>query len=252
MAFISNQIHAGSTDTEIQWLQRIIDTICGIDSRVTCNTTAAEQYADLTSESRATFDIDINGKYKLRLKRSATNNTQTSQYIFSIIVNETEYIVSSNIRMWTTNTAGTGTVSNGYFKVSALVTDNDIIMWFGASYNTEIAAIFPTNYASGYISGASNEAYCFGVYNSNDIMPQSLYKTDGSTGFSFVKPLNFTEAAGNIAIINNCFNPIASSGAFADFTKDLISCSTLALGSSVIIDGKTYLAIATNLLIEEA
>lgn len=252
MAFNSYQIHAGSTDTEIEWVQRIIDTICGIDSRVTCNTTAAAQYADLTSAARATFDIDINGKYKLRLKRSATNNTQTSQYIFSIIVNESEYSISSAIRMWTTNTAGTGTVSNGYFKVSALVTDNDIIMWFGAAYGSEISDIFPKNYASGYISGASDAAYCFGVYNSNDIIAQALYKTDGLTGFSLVKPLNFTEAAGNIAIINNCFNPIASSGAFADFTKDLISCSTLTIGSSVIIDGEAYLAIGTNLLIKEA
>lgn len=249
MGFISHQIQASNTDTEIVWVQKIIDLICGIDSRITCNTTAAQQYADLTSASRATFDIDIAGKYKLRLKRSATNNTQTSQYIFSIIVNESEYSISSTIRMWTTNTAGTGTVSNGFFKVAAYITDNDIFIWFGAAYGTEITDVLPKNYCTSLITDQNNIAYCNGLYNSNDITGTGLYKcSDGTTGYALVKCLNYTESVGNISYIEN--NPISSTGAFAAYAKDIIACTTISAGTSIVLStGEQCFAVGTNALV---
>lgn len=251
MAFITREIQASSTNTEIQFVQRIIDLITGIDPRITCNTTAAQQYADLTSASRATFDIDIDGKFQIRLKRSATNNTQTAQYIYSIIVNGNEYKISNAARWWTTNTIGTGTVSNGFFRVSAFITENVIFLWFGSNYGTNVS-IFPTSnpYSVGLIKDDNNNSFCNGVWNSTNIEDTPFYKcSDGTANYLLVKPLNYTEGAGTIAYIDK--NPISSDGAFSSFAKDILACSTVALGASVALpNGKNYFAIGTNIMCE--
>ena len=194
MGFYSDQIHAGATETEIEFVQRIIDMITGIDPRITCNTTAAAQYLDTTAT--ATFDFDIDGKYILRMKRAAVNSQQVSTYKFSTIIDDVEYNVSGAIRMWTTNSTGSTVVGNGYDKVSAYVTDNDIFIWFGAKYNSEVTDIFPNNYLTGFVTDDNDNAYCYGYYNSNDVQAQSFYKTDGTAGFSLVKVLNYAEEAG--------------------------------------------------------
>lgn len=251
MAYKFTEVTAGGQLTEIEYIQTIVDAIVGIDSRITCNTTAAAQYSD--SSATATFDFNIDGKYFVRLKRGNNNASQTQSYKFSIIVNEVEYVVSSGIRFWSSNTSPSGYPSaNAHFKVAAYTTDNDIFLWIGANYNGSVVETYPTNYASALITDENDIAYCGAVIGSNDLGAPELYKcSDGSSGFALVKPLAYTESVGNISIVDNCFNPISSSGAFSTFTKDLIACSTVTIGSTIIIDGKTYIAVSSNILIEE-
>lgn len=242
--------------SEDAYLQNIIDTIVGLDSRITCDTTAAAQYSD--SSATATFDFDIDGKYQIRFKRSAANNVNKRTYKISVIIDGSEYNISDEITMWLTNTTSTGSgVGGGYFRVTAWLSDNAMIFWFGGHYNIE-PSIFPqpTNvgrYITALILDDNNIAIAGGLKSSDDILSISYYKcSDGSAGFSLVKPLNYTEEVGKISYISN--NPISTGGAFSSFAKDLISSSTVTLGSSIVIDGKTYLAVATNLLVlvEEA
>lgn len=249
MAFITAQIHAGATETELEYIQRIIDTITGIDSRITCNTTAAAQYAD--TSGTATFDFDIDGKYTIRFKRANTNSSQTYSYKFSIIVDSVEYAISSNIRVFYSNSTSSTVVRDGWFKVSAYITDNTIFLWFGAHHDTEIADICPSNYSSSLITDGDNVNYANGVASSNDIASASFYKTDdGTSGFSLPKLLAYTDALGMISIIKNG-NPIKNSGGFVSFAKDLIPSSTRTVGEQVVFDGHTYFAVGTNLLIKE-
>lgn len=247
MGFISNQIHAAATETQTQWVQRIIDTITAIDPRITCDTTAAAQYAD--DSNTATFDFNINDEYILRFTRGAVNSSNTNGFIISMIVNNTEYPVLSNTRMWYTSGKADTAVTNGYFKVSAFLSQNNIFIWFGFHHDQEISDILPTKFGISLIADENNIYYCNFVTASNDIAPAGLYKcSDGTTGYSLVKCLNYAENVGNISLIENYKNPIASTGAFATFAKDLIACSTIAIGSSITIDGKNYFAVSTNII----
>ena len=250
MAFITEQIHAGASETELEYVQRIIDTITGIDDRITCNTTAAAQYAD--TSATATFDFDIDGKYAIRFKRAAVNSSNARGFIVSIIVNEVEYAQSgSTLRFWYAQTTSSGAVQNGWFKTSAYATDNTIFIWFGAHHDTEISDICPSMYASALITDGDNVNYANGVASSNDIASASFYKTDdGTSGFSLPKLLAYTDALGMISIIKNG-NPIKSAGGFVSFAKDLIPSSTRTVGDQVVFDGHTYFAVGTNLLIKE-
>ncbi len=249
MSFVTNQIHAASAETQVEWVQRIVDLITGIDSRITCNTTAAEQYAD--DADTATFDFNINDEFVLRFTRNAVNGSNTNGFAISLIVNETEYIVLANTRMWYTSGTGSTAVTNGYFKVSAFLSEDNIFLWFGFHHDNEISDLLPSKFGVAMIADENNITYCGAISASNDFGGVSLYKCeDGASGFSFVKPLNYTESVGNISIIDNCFNPIASSGTLGTFAKGLIACSTVAAGSSMVIEGKTYFAISTNILEE--
>lgn len=249
MSFVTNQIHAASAETQVEWVQRIVDLITGIDLRITCNTTAAEQYAD--DADTATFDFNIDNKYILRFTRRAVNGSNANGFDISIVVNETEYSVVSGVRMWYASGTGSSAVSNGYFKVSAFESDDNIFIWFGCHHDAEISDLLPSNFGTMIILDENYNSYCGAISASNDFGGVSLYKCeDGTSGFSFLKPLNYTESVGNISIIDNCFNPIANAGAFATFAKSLIACSTVAAGSSMVIEGKTYFAISTNILEE--
>ena len=249
MAFITEQIHAGASETELEYAQRIIDTITGIDDRITCNTTAEAQYAD--TSATATFDFDIDGKYKIRFKRANTNSNQTNSYKFSIIVDSVEYAVSSNIRVYYSSSTASTAVVNGWFKISAYATDNTLFLWFGAHHDTAISDICPSMYASALITDGDNVNYANGIASSNDIASASFYKTDdGTSGFSLPKLLAYTDALGMISIIKNG-NPVKSAGGFVSFAKDLIPSSTRTVGDQVVFDGHTYFAVGTNLLIKE-
>lgn len=255
MAFKTYLLNPAADMTEVAYLQLIIDTITGLDSRITCNTTAVAQYAD--TSATATFDFDINGKYIIRMKRAAVNSTSTRQFKISVIINEAEYNISSAINIWLTNTTATGAgVGGGYFRITAWLSEGAMLFWFGGHYNQEVP-VFPTSnfgrYVTALIYDENNVAIAGGLYNYDDISAIGYYKCDdGTAGYSLAKPLNYTDGIDKISYIEN--NPISTSGLFSSFAKDLIASSTIALGTSIVIDGKTYFAVATNLLVlvEEA
>lgn len=254
MGFVSTMIQTATNETEVEYVQRIIDTICAIDSRITCNTTAAAQYADSTSASTATFDIDIDNRYKLRLKRKNTNNNSTTGFICSIVVDGSEYAVSgTNLRWWYSNSTANTVTGPGYFKVSAFIDTDSIFVWIGIHHDTPISAVFPTTYSTATITDLDDGTYAAGLSGSNLITDAGYYKCDdGSTGYLLTKVLNFIDEAGTISYLQNMNAPIYSNGNPAKFGKGLIASSTRTLGESLFFDGKSYFAVGTNILIENA
>lgn len=247
MGFISDQIHAAITETQLDYMQRIVDTITSIDPRITCNTTAAAQYADDTNT--ATFDFSIDDKYIIRIKRRNVNSNNDSSFFISMIVNNIEYNISSAIRMFYTSGKASTAVTNGWFKIAAYVSDNDIFIWFGAHHDTAISDILPTTYSTLLITDMNDVNYCGSVAGSNDVTAVGLYKcSDGTTGYALVKCLNYTESAGNISYIEN--NPISSTGAFASYAKDIKACTTIGAGTSIVLlTGEKCFAVGTNALV---
>ena len=257
MGYVSTILQGGANETEIEYMQRVVDTLCALDSRITCNTTAAAQYADLTTDYTATFDIDIDGEYQLRLKRSKTNgHTSGIQgYFFSIIVDGNEYCKSTAApRMWSNQTTPTQTVGTGYyFKIAAFIDTEHIFIWMGGATNTSNIAFFPVGYCTGMLIDGDGKYYASGVHNSNLITEQSFYKCENaSAGFMMPKVLNYIDEPGTISYLQNLYAPLYSNGSPAKFATGLIASSTRTLGESLFFDGKNYLAIGTNILIENS
>lgn len=255
MGFTSTILQGGANETEIEYMQRVVDTLCALDSRITCNTTAAAQYEDLTTDYTATFDIDIDGEYQLRLKRARTNGDTSGIQgcFFSIIVDGNEYCKSSAApRLWSNQTKPTQTVGTGYYlKIAAFIDDEHIFIWIGGATNTSNIPFFPSGYSTGMIIDNDDKYYASGVHNSNLITEQSFYKCeDASAGFMMPKALNYIDAPGTISYLQNLDAPLYSNGSPAKFATGLVASSTRTLGESLFFDGKSYLAIGTNILIE--
>ena len=253
MGFNSIEVVGSNTLTEIEYLQNIIDAIVSIDPRITCNTTSAAQFADLTSASTATFTFDVDGKYQFVITRGKNNASTNATYKFNIVVNGTDYVASTSIRFFSGNLAPTAPVGvNSHFKVSAYTTDHEVLLWFGADGNGSAIPKIPSSYSTILICDSENDYYCGAVDSSNDVVGSTLYKCDDETaGFHIAKILNYAESAGNISIVKNVFNPISKPSGIS-FTKDLYGCSTIGIGSSIVADGETYFAVGTNLLVKEA
>lgn len=72
--------------TEIDFMDGLVNLICGLGDNITCEdtegnpTTAALQYADLTSASQATFVFNFGGAAKLTIQRRSTNDVSNLYY----------------------------------------------------------------------------------------------------------------------------------------------------------------------------
>ena len=252
MGFNSIEVVGSNTLTEIEYLQNIIDAIVSLDPRITCGTTSAEQFADLTSASTATFTFDVDSKYQIVMTRDKNNSATNAKYKFNIVVDGADYAASAGITFFPGNIAPTAPVGeNSHFKVSAYTTNHEVILWFGANGFGPVSSTIPDSYSSMLICDSENDYYCGGVGSSNNIVGATLYKCDdATTGFQIAKILNYAESAGNISIVKNVFNPISKPSGIS-LTKDLYGCSTIAIGSAIVADGDTYFAVGSNLLCKE-
>lgn len=248
---------SGSGETEVEYVQRIINLITSMDSRITCNTTAAAQYAD--TSATATIDFNINNSYVLRLKRAAVNSTTTTYWWFSIIIDGVEYYkVSGNngLRFWTSASTANSTIGSGAFKITTCADNDFLFVWIGMNYDTgssQFNDIFQKNYCTAFITDEDDEVYATALnkQNSTDLASGEFYKcSNGSAGFSLIKPLNYIDQVGTISYLMNMYTPIANSGAPAKYAQGLMACSTRSLGDSLTFDGKNYFAVGTNILAE--
>lgn len=246
--FVTTQIHASDTETQEQYMQRVVDTICGIDSRITCNTTASAQYADSTAH--ASFDFNINNKYVLRLYRRNVNSSNDSSFFISVIINGIEYERSSNIRMFYTAGTATTLVLNGYLKVSAFLTDEDVFLWIGAHHDQPIQDLLPSSYSTCLVCDKNNNFYAKGLPANINPLSYALYKCDdGTANYSVVKCLTYSEAPGLISYIREA--PISGNGQLFANAKNLITCTTVPIGSTLAFPtGVNYFAVDPNVIID--
>lgn len=246
--FISTQIHASDVETQEQYMQRVIDTICGIDSRITCNTTASAQYAD--SSAHATFDFNIDDEYVLRFYRRNVNSSNDASFFISTIINGVEYDRSSNVRMFYTAGTAQTQVVNGYLKVSAFLTDEDIFLWIGAHHDQPIQDLLPSSYATCMVCDKNDNYYAKGIPANNSPLSYSLYKCDdGTANYNIVKCLNYAEAPGIISYIREA--PISGNGQLFANAKNLITCTTVPIGSTLAFpSGTNYFAVEANVIID--
>ena len=233
------QFQYSKTSDEIEFMQGLIDIICGLAGDITCEdeagnpTTAAEQYADLSSESTAKFYINFGNSNNRVLIQRASNNSATQKY-FSFDGQNIEYS-----RNYTApSQIDTRTVGIFYYK-------SDNMALFGIASNGQQPPQI-TNRAIMLIDTENDERF-FVHFAGNNFLAQSL--NSGTMTISFYTILPYSAGAGNIDYIEK--SVFISGGVRALFIPDIFSCSTIAQWSTIALpDGRNFIALGTNAMIE--
>lgn len=239
---IFKQFTYTKTGTEIEFLQGFIDLICGLDSDITCEdingneTTAAAQFADLSSNSRADIFFNFGNALKIEFRRAASNASST--YGYQIINNGTQLLT---LRYASSGTNVTTSAERSFF-ISYIKSSNVIALWL-ANYN--VSAIANATYTLMRIKTA-NDNYLMNAYSNNPI-GGTFTNDNSSVVLSTVLP--YACVAGSVDIIEKTI--FTSGGVKALEITDIKSCSTVSQFSSIALpNGKNYFAIGTNNLVE--
>lgn len=233
-----------NTGTEIDFMEGLVDLICGLDSSITVvdvngnPTTVAEQYEERSSTNIPQFIFEFGTGFNLGIKRNNTTDNPVDKIQVGVGSGTN---ISYKGSFWGGNFAIDTDASRGQY-IAYLKSDTMIGIWIGAytgSFTSSVSAsilklITPTaNYVGGVISNA--------VMTSNFISNNST-----STLYTL---LSYNAGAGNIDYINHSM--FMSGGAKSFAFPDIYSCSTVSIGTSIALpNGKNYFAIGTNSMVE--
>ena len=245
MIHTKNNIYFADSMTEIQCIDAIISYLTGLDSRITCDTTTTAQYAD--SSNTATFNFSIDGKYIIRLKRNSANSSTTRSWAWSNIVNGVA-VANAAINMWRYPILPTEAIYESHnLIVDSCIGQEEILLWMQSDY-------LGTRFNSGLVKD-ENSTDCYAGYSGgsssySSLLNSSWYRcADCASGYTFPNMINFAAPAGHISY--STIAPMTCSGVLTLYAKDILSCSTVARGSSISLpSGVNYYAIETNHMIK--
>lgn len=241
----TDNVYFAGTMTEIQCMDAIISYLTGLDSRITCDTTTAVQYAD--SSNTATFNFSIDGKYVFEVKRQYDNSSSCRGWFFTLVVNGV-HMTSCYVTLWRYAGYPTSLIDEPHnLIVESCIGENEILLWMQADYRSERfnTALVEDPDSDDCFAGysASSSAYVSLLYG-------SFYRcSDAASGYTFPKMINFTAPAGHISY--STIAPMTCNGVLTLYAKDILSCSTVPRGSSIALpNGINYYAIETNHMIK--
>ena len=228
--------------TEIEFLQGFIDLICGLDTDITCEdasgneTTAVEQFANMTSSGRADIFFNFGNALKIEFKRTATNNSNANGYQ---IYNNGSSVTT--IRQTNQTQSPTTNMARSYF-VTYIKTDSVLILWLG-HWNTALitAAIYSLmrikTDESNYLSNGANTNPIGNTFMGNN----------SSVLFSTVLP--YSCEAGKIDFVEKSI--FVSGGTKVFELAEIKSCSSVSQFSNIALaDGRNFYAIGSNAIVE--
>lgn len=234
---IFRQFKYTTNTTEIEFMQGLIDLICGLGPNITCEdtegnpTTAALQFADLTSASTATFVFNFGTDNKLTVVRGANNSEGTKYYSIN----------GSQLQFgWATSTPTQVTSDRAYSL--AYIQGTDICgIWFG-NYNAYGMGSMFRSYARLIV----NSVNYTGTTNSHNILNAAF--TGANSSVNYVGSLSYSPGAGQIDYFDHVV--FLSNGIKAFDFYGLYSCSTVIQYSNISLpNGKNFIALATNALL---
>lgn len=223
-----------NTGTEIDFMQCLVDLICGLDEDITIEdasgnpTTIANQYADLSTTPD--FFLNLGNGVKLEFKRPRASTSGTSDYL----VNGNNYVAWGN--SYQTTSAGTRS-----FFIAYLKSENLKVLWIGNYSNTAISGAR----TSFLIVKTANDSFV-NMQNNVNVLNYALVGSDTSVTYS---PLfQYAQAAGNVDFIDHA--AFVSGGVKAFDSEEFYSCSTVSQWSTILLgNGRTCFAIAANALV---
>ena len=232
-----------NSGTEIDFMNGLISLICSLGDNITCEdvngnpTTAAIQYADLTSASQATFVFNFGGAAKLTIQRRGTNDTSNLYYRVATDTAYTNDLASMFAPQYVM------TVATRTFNISYYKSDDLIIIWFGW-YNCP--DIFNSTFSFVYLNTNSDIFYA-SVANHN-VITSNFY--NGTINGNLAPTIfNYSAGAGKIDYTEKV--PFLSAGTKQFDVFCIYACSTVSQYSSIALpNGKNYFAIGTNLMVD--
>lgn len=242
MAIVNNPVSI-TGNNELEFWTNFISYMTSLDSRITCNTTAAEQ-CDIKKIYTPVYIFDFDGKFQIKFTRTDQWNNWTQNYAVNFIINGTSY--AGNWMLFCNLNAGTYRPDSNVFmqySVASIISDTSMFIWLG-SYGT-----------SSDVSAFSNSGAFLGDYagykNNYNIMAGNFYDVAnaGVVASSIVPALAYSAGPGNIDYIEKVVFVSNGTRTFED--TNLFACSTVAFWTTISLpNGKNYLAIHTNAMVE--
>ncbi len=237
---VYNKFTYTNTGSEIDFMQGLIDIIVGLGA--TCEdtegnpTTAAAQYADLTSASQATFVFNFGGNAKLTIQRRGTNdqsanflNVSTPQY------STTDLAFAFGPLSATQQTSRS--LNLAYYKSADFIVI--WFIWYSRTAITQATCYFACLKANNDVFYSSGSGY--------NAITGSFLGTTINGNLSAL--LQYSASAGNIDYIEKI--PFVSSGVKQFETSSIMSCSTVPQFSSISLpNGKNYFTLSANLMVD--
>lgn len=237
------QFTYSNTGTESDFLQGLIDFICSIDDDITCvdsdgnPTTAAEQFADLTSASKAKVLFNFgNGVTGFHLERGGTNN-QNIQY----------YFVGNYGHALNFYTGAIGAQVEATRSFTIIYYKSETIKFLGlGDYNaTGMSGI--KHFFTLLIN--NNDKYVGYTDAPNTSLLNNVNFVGENMTLTVPSVLNYSAGAGKIDLFEGY--PFISGGARQFLANGVVACSTVTLFSTIALpNGKIYFAIHTNAMVD--
>ena len=234
------------TGTEIEFIQAFIDMFCSLGSNITCEdtngdpTTAALQYADLTSASTATFIFNMGNNIKLRFWRNADNSQTVARYRFSINGSSDSFYIDSMY-----SAQAILTVTTRAFFITTVKSDNFFAIWVAGYSQTSI----PSNIPCIMRILNNNENYVMINPKTGNTALRNTFTSNNSVSVNYKQLFRYTTSAGNIDYLDHTVFASGSTKVF-DF-PEIYSCSNLTFGTSISLpNGRNFWAIDTNAMVE--
>lgn len=236
------------TGTEIEFIQAFIDMFCSLGSNITCEdengdpTTAAIQFADLTSASTANFIFNMGNNIKLNFWRNADNSQTGSRYRFAIDGSSDSFYIDCLY-----SSQPVLTVATRAFFITTVKSDNFFAIWVCGYSATSI----PSSNSVPCIMRILNNGENYVMINpkTSNTAFRNTFTSNNNVSVSYKQLFKYTTGAGNIDYIDHTVFASGSTKVF-DF-PEIYSCSNLTFGTSISLpDGRNFWAIDTNAMVE--
>lgn len=232
--------------TEIEFIQAFIDMFCSLGPNITCEdvngdpTTAALQYADLTSASTATFIFNMGNNVKLRFYRNYDNSQTCVRYRFCIDGSSDSMFIDCS-----SSSLSVLTVATRAFFLTTVKSANFFAIWAANYSHTSIQNSTPC------IMRILNNGENYVMINpkTNNTAFRNTFTSNNSVSVGYRQLFNYAASAGNIDYIDHTIFTSSNTKVF-DF-PEIYSCSNLTFGTSIALpNNRNFWAIDTNAMIE--
>lgn len=225
--------------TELEFWQGLLDIITGLDENIRIQdhtgelTTVAAQFADRTSSSRAEFYCNFGNGIIFRMERAYSNNMRNDQVFY---YDNT----GSRVGAWWNGNFNVDTVATRSVFVAYIKSEN--FVWFGlAAYNSNLSGVYR---AASRLTVDGN-VYAKSIQSNN---PMSGTFVGENSSAEFMPFFTYAEPSGTISYINKA---IFVNGGVRQFeTSNIMTCTNVSTFSTLSFNGRNYLAIGTNALLE--
>ena len=247
-SFYFNKIYSNSN--EIDFMNLVVDFILSIDSRITCDTTVAEQYDSSMweegTEHVPTFNFIISNKIDFQLKRE---NTLAGNDLALIIGHGTDYRSGTYFSSAWHNG---GVYQNLYreLNISALVNDTFILFSFGgmAQYGTAgFDCVWFTSNDKNYTNFTWGRS-ALTIASIFDISGKTFTELETSASGTFVSKFPYNAPSGEIDFSRGA---AYVNGGYEVFNSSVfIDCTKVTVGDTVALANGAYFAVGPHQLVK--